>query len=89
MGDERIMPHKIQLSERKHLAMTGVSEVVSFDETAVVLRTALGLLTVHGQELQLKMLTPQGGEVAVEGQITALIYEQSRQSGGFWRRLFG
>ena len=89
MGDERIMPHKIQLSERKHLSMTGVSEVVSFDETAVVLRTALGLLTVHGQELQLKMLTPQGGEVAVEGQITALVYEQSRQSGGFWHRLFG
>lgn len=89
MGDERVLPHKIQLSERKLLSMTGVTEVVSFDDTSVVLHTALGLLTVHGQDLQLKMLSPEGGEVAVEGQVTALVYEQSRQSGGVLRRLFG
>ncbi len=87
MGDERAMPHKIQLTDRKHLSMTGVSEVVAFDDTQVVLRTALGVLTVHGQQLQLKMLSPQGGEVAVEGEVAALIYEQPRQGGGL-RRLF-
>lgn len=89
MGDERAMPHKIQLSERKFLSMTGVSEVISFDETVVVLRTALGLLTVHGQDLQLKMLALEGGEVAVEGLVTAFIYEEARPSGGVLRRLFG
>ena len=33
--------HILQLSERKQLTMTGVSEVVSFDETVVVLQTSL------------------------------------------------
>ena len=84
---EEKMPHKLQLTERKQLTMTGVSEVVSFEETAVVLHTALGTLIVHGQELKLKTLSLEGGQVAVEGQISALIYEEPRLSG--WRRLLG
>ena len=88
MQEERILPHKLSLSERKHLTLTGVTEVVSFDETAVVLHTALGVLTVHGQGLQLKMLSPDGGEVAVEGLVSAFIYEEPRK-GGMLRRLFG
>ena len=80
------LPHKLQLNERKKLTMTGVTEVVSFDETAVVLQTSLGLLIVQGQQLQLKNLSLEGGQVAVEGDINALSYEEPRQGG--WRRLF-
>ena len=83
---EEHLPHKLQLSERKSLTMTGVTEVVSFDETCVVLQTSLGLLIVQGQQLSLKNLSLDGGQVAVEGSISALAYEEPRQSG--WRRLF-
>ena len=83
---EEHLPHKLQLSERKTLSMTGVTEVVSFDETCVVLQTSLGLLIVQGQQLQLKNLSLEGGQVAVEGDINALSYEEPRQGG--WRRLF-
>ena len=83
---EEHLPHKLQLSERKSLTMTGVTEVVSFDESAVVLQTSLGLLIVQGQQLRLKNLSPDGGQVAVDGVISALSYEEPRQSG--WRRLF-
>ena len=82
------MPHKLSLSDRTALTMTGVTEVVSFDETAVVLRTVLGTLTVQGQELKLKTLSLDGGQVAVDGSISALVYEEPRQSFG-WRRLLG
>ncbi len=83
---EEHLPHKLQMSERKNLTMTGVTEVVSFDEGCVVLQTSLGLLVVQGQQLQLKNLSLEGGQVAVEGSISALSYEEPRQSG--WRRLF-
>ena len=82
------LPHKLTLNQRKSLTMDGVTEVVSFDDTAVVLRTALGMLSVHGEELQLKTLSLDGGQVAVEGTVTALIYEEPRQAGWF-RRLLG
>ena len=89
MLEERILPHTLTLSERKTLTMTGVTEVVSFDEASVVLQTSLGQLTIHGQGLQLKMLSPQGGEVGIEGTIAAFLYEEPRKTGGMLRRLFG
>lgn len=80
-------PHKLTLNERKNLTMSGVAEVVSFDESAVVLRTGLGTLTVQGQELKLKTLSLEGGQMAVDGHISALIYEEPRE-GGLWQRLW-
>lgn len=83
------MPHKLQLNERHQLTMTGVTEVVSFDDNTVVLQTALGTLIVQGQQLQLKTLSLEGGQVAVDGNISALIYEEPRLHSGWRQRLFG
>ena len=88
MAEERL-PHRAVLNERKQLTVTGVTEVVSFEETSVVLRTSLGTLTVHGQQLQLKTLSLEGGQVAVDGQVAAMIYEEPRQGGGWFSRLLG
>ena len=89
MAEEQRLPHKLTLDERKHLTVTGVSEVVSFDDTAVVLQTGLGTLLVQGRELQLKQLSPDGGQVAVEGIVSSLTYEEPRQTGSWLHRLFG
>ncbi len=89
MTDNSIqLPHKLTLNERKTLTMNGVTEVVSFDELAIVLRTGMGILTVHGQNLQLKNLSLEGGQVTMEGTIAALIYEEPRQERRWLGRLF-
>lgn len=80
--------HALTLESRSRLSVTGVTEVVSFDDTAVVLETTQGTLTVQGENLQLKTLTTEGGRVAVEGSVSALDYEEPR-SGGWLRRLLG
>ena len=89
MSDTVNLPHSLTLMERKKLTMTGALEVVSFEESYVVLKTALGTLTVLGENLQLKQLNPEGGNVSVEGEISALQYEQSRSGGGWFHRLLG
>ena len=81
------LPHALTLNERNRLSMTGVSEVVSFDENAVVLRTSAGTLSIHGQQLQLKQLSPDGGQVAVDGKISALVYEDPRNDRSWLQRL--
>lgn len=86
--DDLTLPHKLTLNERKNLTMSGVTEVVSFDDTAVILHTALGTLEIQGQGLQLKTLSIDGGQIAVDGHICALFYEEPRPEGGFWGRLF-
>ena len=88
MTQERL-PHKLILNERQQLTMTGVTEVVSFEDTAVVLRTDLGTLVVQGRDLQLKTLSVEGGQVAVEGTISALGYEEPRERRGWLHRLLG
>ena len=82
------LPHDLILKGRQKLKVTAVTEVVSFDETAVVLQTGLGVLMVHGQGLQLKELSVEGGQTCVEGTISALVYEEPRQ-GGWLRRILG
>ena len=88
MTEQSLLPHRLTLNERSALTLTGATEVVSFDENAVVLKTTLGTLTIHGRQLQLKNLSLEGGQVAVDGAIAALIYEEPKPAGGL-RRLFG
>ncbi|MBO5867317.1 MAG: sporulation protein YabP [Oscillospiraceae bacterium] len=88
MQEENILlPHKLTLQDRKKLTLTAVREIISFDENAVLLETALGTLEIQGQELKLKNLSTEGA-VSVEGKIDALYYGQLQKKGSFWGRLF-
>lgn len=88
MAQEAIkLPHKLTLNERKSLTVTGVAEVVSFDEASVVLRTSMGILVVDGSGLQLKNLSQDGGQVAVEGSVSGMVYEETKPAGGLLQRL--
>ena len=89
MTEQKVFPHRLSLNERKELTVTGVTEVVSFDEETVVMKTSLGALTVHGRQLQLKNLSTNGGQVEVAGTVSALIYQQNKPTGSWVRRLFG
>ena len=80
-------PHKLTLNERKNLTMTGVTEVLRVEDSAVVLRTGLGTAVILGQDLKLKTLSLEGGQMAVEGQISGISYEEPRE-GGLWQRLW-
>lgn len=88
MIQQEQLPHDLTLRDRRKLTLTGATEVISFDESSVVIHTPLGTLVVQGQDLQLKTLSPEGGNVAVEGQITCLTYEEPRPAGGWLSRLF-
>ena len=83
------LPHSIQLEERHRLAVTGVSEVLSFDENEVIMDTSLGLLTVEGEGLHVEKLSLDMGELSLEGSIQSLCYIHDRQKkGSFWSRVF-
>ncbi len=88
MAEQQSLPHNLTLTDRKKLTLTEVTEVVSFDDTSVVVNTPLGTLVVMGQDLQLKTLTGEGGNVVVEGHIINLSYEELRPTGGWLGRLF-
>ena len=47
-----LAPHNVILENREHLSVSGVSEVISFDENQVSLVTSMGILTVGGGKAQ-------------------------------------
>ena len=88
-----IRDHACRLENRNAASLTGVREVVSFDENQVVMDTDMGLLTIKGKDLHVSRLTVEKGEMDVEGQIDSLTYssnEAYRKAGqSILARLFG
>ena len=87
--EENSLRHSVVMEGRRRLSVTGVEEVESFDENAVILHTSRGILIVRGRELHLRQLTTGGGQVSVDGTVDALVFEESRKDRGFLARLFG
>lgn len=79
----------IVLSARENLRVTGVKDVIAFDETCILLETALGRLHVKGEGLKVKSLDEKAGELFLEGKIDSLAYTGAgKQGGSMLRRLF-
>ena len=53
----------IVLENREKLNITGVLDVLSFDDQIVILETELGLLTVKGENLRINKLSLDTSEV--------------------------
>ncbi|KEI04482.1 sporulation protein YabP [Clostridium botulinum] len=62
------------LENRNKLMITGVVEVVCFDEKIIILDTRLGTLTIKGEGLKVQKLDVQNGEVAISGHINSCVY---------------
>ena len=64
----------IILESRKKLSISGVLDVLSFDDQVVILETELGLLTVKGDNIRINKLSLDTSEVIIEGSISYLAY---------------
>ncbi len=66
------------LENRGKLSISGVLDVLSFDDQVVIVETELGLLTVKGDNLRINKLSIDTSEVIVEGDISSLTYSDSK-----------
>ena len=79
------------LENRKKLSISGVSDVLSFDDQIVILDTNLGLLTVKGENIRINKLSIDTSEVIIEGDISYLAYsdkELEKNKGSLISKIF-
>lgn len=78
------------LENREKLSVSGVLDVLSFDDQVVIMDTELGLLTVKGENLRINKLSIDTSEVIVEGSIYNLGYseEHEENKGGILGKIF-
>ena len=92
MDEKMGLSHQIMLYNREKGNLTGILDVISFDENTIVLDTDMGLLTVRGKALHVSRLTLEKGEVDIEGEFESFSYssnESRRKSQeSFFGRLF-
>lgn len=79
------------LENRSKLSISGVLDVLSFDDQVVVVETELGLLTVKGDNIRINKLSIDTSEVIVEGEISYLAYSDKdveKNKSSFMSKIF-
>lgn len=64
------------LENREKLSVSGVLDVLSFDDQVVIIETELGLLTIKGEDLRINKLSIDTSEVVVEGDVYSMNYSE-------------
>lgn len=80
--------HNIIVEDRKKFTLTGIKDVLSFDDQTVMLDTVLGRLAIKGDDLHLGQFDTEKGDISGTGKIHALIYTAPENNTGFFARLF-
>lgn len=79
------------LENRNRLNISGVLDVLSFDDQIIIVETELGMLTVKGDNLRINKLSIDTSEVIVEGDILSLTYsnkELDKKNESFLGKIF-
>ena len=71
---EEVKKNNLSLDNRKRLTLTGVIEVINFDDETILLSTSLGKLTIKGEGLKVDKLDVKNGDVIIKGVISSLVY---------------
>lgn len=89
MPENSVQPmHDFVLENRQKATMTGINDVESFDEEAILAKSECGSITIRGRELKISRLSVESGDMVVEGEIDSIVYSENRTAGGFFSRVF-
>lgn len=67
--------HSLSLANRQNMELSGVTNVITFDEEEIMLATTQGYLAISGKELHISMLNLDQGQVAIQGTVNSLAYK--------------
>ena len=81
----------IVLENREKLSISGVLDVLSFDDQIVIVETELGLLTIKGENLKINKLSIDTSETIVNGNIMQIAYSENtvdKKGEGIFSKIF-
>ena len=82
-GSNSHVYHQFTLENREKMDLVGVVNVESFDSEEIIMDTEMGLLAIKGENLHIKHLNLEQGEVKITGLVMELAYaEHKKRSGG-------
>ena len=67
--------HMLQVDKREMVHVTGLIDVISFDEESVIGETEMGVIIIKGGNLHVSKINLESGELSVSGEIDGITYE--------------
>jgi len=80
--------HNVIVENRKKFTLTGIKEVLSFDDETIMLDSVLGRLAIKGAGLHILNFNTETGDLVGDGRVHAFIYTVAENGGGLFSRLF-
>ena len=78
MSDKILLPHKLTVENRSTMSVTGVTQVVTYDENRIVLRTDYGMLVITGRDLIAGEISSTTNTMKLTGNIDTMQYKGIR-----------
>ena len=66
--------HDVFIGSREKMNISGIKEILNFDDTTVNLKTVCGDLCIEGANLHITVLNIEKGEVEMNGKINSVYY---------------
>ncbi len=89
--DASNLSHKISVSERKNIIITGIKRIISFDKEEFLLDSSMGTILIKGQNLEMIKLDTHEGNVSIKGTINGFNYiddKNKNKENSFISKLF-
>lgn len=84
--------HRMIMENRNAISITGVVDVLSFDEESVIADTDMGMLIIKGEDLHINKLNLDSGELSIDGELISLEYSDgnafTKGKGSLLARIF-
>lgn len=74
--------HQVTIINREQMAVKGVTHVESFDDQEVVLETDVGLLAIRGEDIHIKQINLDEGQLMMEGLFSEVQYVSGPRARG-------
>ncbi len=73
-NENSFVSHNLSVKDRHHTELTGIDDILSFNEYEITLHSALGNLVIEGDELKLGDFSSEKGTLYINGKISGIIY---------------
>ncbi len=87
MAEEAGKRHTVTVESRKKANLTGVTDVLSFDEDCITADTLDGAMTIKGRELHITTLDLERGILVLDGEISEISYDHSPVKTSFFGKI--
>ncbi|MBE6738947.1 MAG: sporulation protein YabP [Ruminococcaceae bacterium] len=88
-GFNQNLEHYIEIEGRKKIKITGVVDIMNFDEETITILTVMGKLIIKGEELKILKFGTETGDMEAEGKFNAVVYlNDTKGKSSFVSKLF-